>query len=432
MPLVKPPQQSARAKELFASLASKAAAASAMAAPSLYAMVDFCAANATDSSGVAEDLFAPPKCPGLADLTANGTAAPWPSSAQIVQRFVDELLALEYGHGFGPLWSPDAYGCVPGPCMTDPALVLNPLLPAVPNMFHPLTLDWNSTPYGDASTLALIQSTVFPLDAFKNGGQNTTLNFTDAANRITSCTATPVRGPGPNMLGALGPVNVVMRPAYVRQMMLLTPSDSWHCESHSPHHSSVRPSVIICLEMLLRAAKRGSVAGAHARAFGFRWLSLQKQSLLCHSTVLASTSHYARLCCVADLLNECTTKESRASSNHLLSAQPRNKSSPARRRRWSRRRPRWQHADDCDGDDAATPDDSRPNYVPRLPELAQLHRGHPGPPAAHPAGVDDRRRAAAVPELAVAHHLRGADAVRRRRCRLYSSWIKLYSSWIEL
>jgi hypothetical protein len=89
MPLVTPLQQSARAREIFSNtIAPNAAAASAAATPAVAALVDYCAANATDDSGNLLHLFNATNCPGLADLTANGTTAPWPTGAQVVKRYV--------------------------------------------------------------------------------------------------------------------------------------------------------------------------------------------------------------------------------------------------------------------------------------------------------------------------------------------------------
>jgi hypothetical protein len=133
MPILTPPQQSARAKEIFARMADRAAAASAAVLPELAAFIDYCAANATDSSGNLQDLFGLQQCPGLADLTANGTLAPWPTGAQIAQRYSDEMLALEIGHGYSPLWG--VWGCYPPPCIADPTMVFNPLLPVLPNLY---------------------------------------------------------------------------------------------------------------------------------------------------------------------------------------------------------------------------------------------------------------------------------------------------------
>ncbi len=46
-------------------------------------------------AGATRHLFDAVACPGMADVTANGTLAPWPSAAQILQRFAEELAAAE-------------------------------------------------------------------------------------------------------------------------------------------------------------------------------------------------------------------------------------------------------------------------------------------------------------------------------------------------
>jgi hypothetical protein len=235
MPILKPPQQSGRAKELFAAMAARAKAASEAVVPALADFIEFCAANAVDRNGRPENLFGVDLCPGLADLTANGTLAAWPSPAQIIQRFSDEMLAMEYGHGYAPLW--DKWGCsVLGgsPCIDDPTLVLNPLLPVLPNLYQPMTLGWNASPTATAAPFTPVMRNVFGLDEFANNG-TFTYNFTDAANRMTYTASNYVRGPVGNTLGNVGGFNVVLRPNYVRDMMLITPGDSWHYEPQFPH-----------------------------------------------------------------------------------------------------------------------------------------------------------------------------------------------------
>jgi hypothetical protein len=192
MPIQKPPPQSARVKEIFAGLAERAAAASASIAPTLEAFIDYCAYNATDAAGNLQNLFGVAQCPGLADLTANGTTAPWPAAAQIIQRFSDEVRAMEFGHGYASLWFAKDSGCEPDPCVLDPTLPLNPQLPILPNLYQPMTLGWNSTVNATGTIFNGIQTTLFGLDPFVGGGAYT-FNFTDAAQRLTY-TASRVAG----------------------------------------------------------------------------------------------------------------------------------------------------------------------------------------------------------------------------------------------
>ena len=82
-PVPKPVQQTERAMKIFANRSAMAAKASIAALPKVTHLVDVCA-NLTK-------LFTPQNCPGLADLTDNGTLAPWPSAAQILERFSAEV-----------------------------------------------------------------------------------------------------------------------------------------------------------------------------------------------------------------------------------------------------------------------------------------------------------------------------------------------------
>jgi hypothetical protein len=234
MPIVKPPQQTDRVRDIFAGMATKAAAASAAVLPALESFIAFCAVNATDSAGDPQDLFGVVACPGLADLTANGTLAPYPTAAQIVQRFADELRAMEFGHGYAPLWGVVDWGCEPDPCLLDHTLAVDPTLPVLPNLYHPMTLGWNSTPAATGSIFTGLQTTLFGLDPFLNGGQYT-LNFTDAANRMVYTASNYVRSPMGNILHDVGTFNAVPRPSYVRRAMLTTPADSWMYHSVYPN-----------------------------------------------------------------------------------------------------------------------------------------------------------------------------------------------------
>ncbi len=102
-PLAKPPKQSARAKQIFARMNASAEAASAVALPQVAELVDFCATQGMGPAGPGT-LFDVQNCPGLADLTQNGSVAPFPNAAQILQRFVEEMRASEYGHGYAPAY----------------------------------------------------------------------------------------------------------------------------------------------------------------------------------------------------------------------------------------------------------------------------------------------------------------------------------------
>ena len=137
MPIPLPPKQSNRTKEIFADRSARAEAASAAIMPALERLVEFCLLNST-STTYPDGLFGVASCPGLADLTENGTLGPYPSPAQIIRRFGDEMKALEYGHGYAPLW--DGWGCQPGVCLADRTQLFNPAFPMLLNLYQPLTL----------------------------------------------------------------------------------------------------------------------------------------------------------------------------------------------------------------------------------------------------------------------------------------------------
>ena len=133
-PVPKPPRQSAIQQAIFANKTALARAASVAATPALEQLVEFCAANATDAHGHPYDIFGPALCPGMADLTNNGTLAPYPTAAQILQRFSDELRAAEYGHGYEVLDT-----------LMNMDNVFNPSYPFMFNLYHPCSLGLNFT-----------------------------------------------------------------------------------------------------------------------------------------------------------------------------------------------------------------------------------------------------------------------------------------------
>ena len=84
-PIKMPLKQSARAKEIFQRMDELASAASDRDLPKLIEFIDYCLANATT------DLFGVKLCPGMADVTLNGTLAPRPTSVQLLERFSAEV-----------------------------------------------------------------------------------------------------------------------------------------------------------------------------------------------------------------------------------------------------------------------------------------------------------------------------------------------------
>jgi len=225
-----PPKQSARTQAIFADMSAKAAAASAAVVPALEEFIAFCAANGTTTEP--GGLFGVAACPGLADLTNNGTTAPYPSADQIVARFSEEALAMEYTHGYAPLW--DAWGCQPGVCLADETRLFSLSFPYIPNLYQPLTLGLNGTPVGTAARFDPVIQNIFGCDPFKDGA-TFTYDFLEAANRITYAASNYVRGPVGNIIAEVGAFDAVMRPSYIRDMALITPWDSWHYEAQFPN-----------------------------------------------------------------------------------------------------------------------------------------------------------------------------------------------------
>ena len=91
-PVPIPPLQSEAQKAIFANRSSLAAAASAEALPALESLIDFCANYSTN--GGASHLFDAASCPGMADVTQNGTLKPWPNASEILARFSQEARCM--------------------------------------------------------------------------------------------------------------------------------------------------------------------------------------------------------------------------------------------------------------------------------------------------------------------------------------------------
>ena len=93
-PVTVPPKQSPFQQELFANHSKAAAAASAAAVPELTSIIEYCSEHAVDHAGRPYPMFNATNCPGMADLTNNGTTASSPSAAQILKRFSEEVCSL--------------------------------------------------------------------------------------------------------------------------------------------------------------------------------------------------------------------------------------------------------------------------------------------------------------------------------------------------
>ena len=224
-PIIAPPKQSPRAQEIFARMNASAQVASDAALPALEAIIAYCSANATNSSGLPANMFSAEHCPGMADLTANGTLAPYPTPQQIIQRFGEEMLAAEFGHGYAPAYTVQT--------LMQKEQVFNPSFPVILNLFAPVTLGLNVTNPPVTAGYNAIMMNIFGCDPFDSGATYT-LNYLEAANRITYTAMNWRKSPVGNILSYVGLFDVILRPSYVRDMMLITPTDSGHYEKQFP------------------------------------------------------------------------------------------------------------------------------------------------------------------------------------------------------
>ena len=93
-PIRRPPKQSALQKAIFANRSLDAAKASAVALPELVKLLEFCSANAVDEHGLPFYPFNITNCPGMGYATDNGTTSDWPTTAQLLERFSQEVCLL--------------------------------------------------------------------------------------------------------------------------------------------------------------------------------------------------------------------------------------------------------------------------------------------------------------------------------------------------
>ena len=132
---------------------------------------------------------------------------------------------MEYGHGFAPSYQV-------APVMREMA-VFNTNFNFLFNLFQPVTLGLNATNKPQSARYDQIMLDIFGCEPFSNG-LNTTLDFREAADRITYTAANFVHSPMGNVLHYVGTFVVVLRPKYIEDMMLITPSDSFHFEAEYP------------------------------------------------------------------------------------------------------------------------------------------------------------------------------------------------------
>jgi len=229
-PVPTPPAQSTRQQAIFANKSAAAAAASQAALPNVTALIDFCA-NVSLSDG--SHLFDVANCPAMAAVTANGTLAPWPSGAQIAERFALEIRAAEYGHGYHTLTS-------------NPSLknVFNPSYEFLLNLWEPSLLDvpmaarQGLNDHGNLSkhpheVWDAVQQQIFGCDPF-TGHKGMPANFTEAANRIVYTALNFHRNPLGNTPN-FGTFSAVMRPSFVADKIMFTPTDSAKYHDQIPH-----------------------------------------------------------------------------------------------------------------------------------------------------------------------------------------------------
>eukprot|EP00750_Incisomonas_marina_P021863 INCI4775.1.p1 GENE.INCI4775.1~~INCI4775.1.p1 ORF type:complete len:456 (-),score=58.05 INCI4775.1:1120-2487(-) len=252
-PVPTPPVQSKTQAQVFALKAAQAHLASQAALPQLTALIDFCAVNATTATGAPIVLFGAEECPGMADLLGpNATGSP--TTAQILSRFDEELLAMEFGHGFTEL-AP----------LVDPAVIFNPSYSFLLNLFEPCALGLNLTDAdghcgmthaGGGITLDLVLEEIFGVAPPVTG--NPPLDFHEAADRVIYSASNYKRSPLGNTL-RFGVVNAILRPKYVAPLVMFTPSDSWHYQKQFPNCTSwpnctgmdvfcAQCSVLVCVD----------------------------------------------------------------------------------------------------------------------------------------------------------------------------------------
>ena len=226
-----PPAQSANQVRIFANRTKLAANASAAALPALVEHITFCS-NITAADG--NYIFGAVACPGLADLTNNGTLAPWPTANQILERFSAEVKAAEYGHGYFTLTrTPDTMN------------VFNPSYPFLLNLWEgpvlqvpPRIVNEPPRTTGNDSSRFInsedtIQVDIFGCDPF-TGPSGKPLDFNEAADRVVYTAMNYARSPLGNVLG-FGTFDAVMRPKFVEDKILFTPTDSGHYSTQIPN-----------------------------------------------------------------------------------------------------------------------------------------------------------------------------------------------------
>ena len=202
-PVPMPPKQSAVQIQAFAERSAMAHVASTAAIPKLVELINYCAVNSSTP------LFDATSCPGMAGVS-NGTL---PTAMQLLDRFADEVRAVEFGHGYSTL----------SPFM-DLSNMFNPSYPFLMNLWEPCTLGLNvSSPCKYNSVWDVIQKEIFGCPAFSSG--TPPLNFHDAAERIVFTAMNFARSPAANT-PQFGGVDAIFRQKYIADMIMFTPTDT--------------------------------------------------------------------------------------------------------------------------------------------------------------------------------------------------------------
>eukprot|EP00750_Incisomonas_marina_P029347 INCI716.4.p1 GENE.INCI716.4~~INCI716.4.p1 ORF type:complete len:481 (-),score=65.57 INCI716.4:475-1917(-) len=244
-PVPIPPLQSEAQKAIFANRSSLAAAASAEALPALESLIDFCANYSTN--GGASHLFDAASCPGMADVTQNGTLKPWPNASEILARFSQELRVAEYGHGYHTLTSNPNISNVFNPAyefllnLWEPAMFRVPMNAELKSLARArqTQLSTKEIDLLGMSSEDVIQTQVFGCAKFTGPG-NRPADFFEANDRIVYTALNYQRIPLANT-EYFGFFDAVIRPATLWETVLFTPTDSAKYWVQLPDNCTVWP-----------------------------------------------------------------------------------------------------------------------------------------------------------------------------------------------
>ena len=132
---------------------------------------------------------------------------------------------MEYGHGFAPIFEVDK--------VMGESTIFNANFNFLFNLVQPITLGLNVSQTPQSQQFNHIMTALFGCKPFASGLEYT-LDFREAADRITYTASNYVHSPMGNILHRnttaghfdVGTFDAVLRPKYVEDMMLITPTDS--------------------------------------------------------------------------------------------------------------------------------------------------------------------------------------------------------------